>query len=169
MGTGNICLKKILVMSFNDLLLPEFTRITFKKVVSIPDDIGFYTFTNKEYKTIYTFLSSKIRRIWIHHFIGTHGIIILYEGNKLNNYISEIINILSNSNLNNIPILFVINKNIEKDFDYLENLRYNLYMKKILFNIIFINFDAHSNDNEIFYGIDWLQDNISKILQINKK
>ena len=169
MGTGNICLKKILVMSFNDLFLPQFTKITFKKVISIPDDIGFYTFTNKEYKTIYTFLSSKIRRIWIHHYIGTHGIIILYEGNKLNNYISEIINILSNSNLNNIPILFVINKNIEKDFDYLENLRYNLYMKKILFNIIFINFDAHSNENEIFYGIDWLQDNISKILQINKK
>ena len=169
MGTGNICLKKILVMSFNDLFLPQFTKITFKKVISIPDDIGFYTFANKEYKTIYTFLSSKIRRIWIHHYIGTHGIIILYEGNKLNNYISEIINILSNSNLNNIPILFVINKNIEKDFDYLENLRYNLYMKKILFNIIFINFDDHSNENEIFYGIDWLQDNISKILQINKK
>ena len=42
-------------------------------------------------------------------------------------------------------------------------------MKKINFNIIFINFDDHSNDNEIFYGIDWLQDNISQILQMNKK
>lgn len=169
MGAGNISLKKILVMSFNDLLLPEFTRITFKKVVSIPDDIGFYTLTNKDNKTIYTFLSSKIRRIWIHHFIGTHGIIILYEGNKLNNNIYEIINILSNSNLNNIPILFIINKNIEIDFEYIEDLRYHLCMKKINFNIIFINFDDHSNDNEIFYGIDWLQDNISQILQTNKK
>ena len=169
MGTGNICLKKILVMSFNDLFLPQFTKITFKKVISIPDDIGFYTFANKEYKTIYTFLSSKIRRIWIHHFIGTHGIIILYEGNKLNNNIYEIINILSNSNLNNIPILFIINKNIEIDFEYIEDLRYHLCMKKINFNIIFINFDDHSNDNEIFYGIDWLQDNISQILQMNKK
>ena len=169
MGAGNISLKKILVMSFNDLFLPQFTKTTFKKVISIPDDIGFYTLTNKDNKTIYTFLSSKIRRIWIHHFIGTHGIIILYEGNKLNNNIYEIINILSNSNLNNIPILFIINKNIEIDFEYIEDLRYHLCMKKINCNIIFINFDDHSNDNEIFYGIDWLQDNISQILQMNKK
>jgi hypothetical protein len=167
MGVGKISLKKILVMSFDDSFLPSFTKIIFKKVITIPEDIGFYNLTNKDNSSIYTFLSSKIRRIWIHHFIGTHGIIILYEGEESKDNISEIMSILSNSYLENVPVLFIMSKKLEKDYDYLEKLRFNLYVKSILFNIIFINFDVRTKENELFYGIDWLQDNLYQIQTIN--
>lgn len=167
MGVGKISLKKILVMSFDDSLLPSFSKIIFKKIITIPEDIGFYNLTNKDNSSIYTFLSSKIRRIWIHHFIGTHGIIILYEGEESKDNISEIMSILSNSYLENVPVLFIMSKKLEKDYDYLEKLRFNLYVKSILFNIIFINFDIRTKENELFYGIDWLQDNLYQIQTIN--
>ncbi len=167
MGVGKISLKKILVMSFDDSLLPSFSKIIFKKIITIPEDIGFYNLTNKDNSSIYTFLSSKIRRIWIHHFIGTHGIIILYEGEESKDNISEIISILSNPYLENVPVLFIMSKKLEKDYDYLEKLRFNLYVKSILFNIIFINFDIRTKENELFYGIDWLQDNLYQIQTIN--
>lgn len=167
MGVGKISLKKILVMSFDDPFLPSFTKIIFKKIITIPEDIGFYNLTNKDNGSIYTFLSSKIRRIWIHHFIGTHGIIILYEGEESKDNISEIMSILSNSYLENVPVLFIMSKKLEKDYDYLEKLRFNLYVKSILFNIIFINFDIRTKENELFYGIDWLQDNLYQIQTIN--
>ena len=167
MGVGKISLKKILVMSFDDSLLPSFSKIIFKKIITIPEDIGFYNLTNKDNGSIYTFLSSKIRRIWIHHFIGTHGIIILYEGEESKDNISEIMSILSNPYLENVPVLFIMSKKLEKDYDYLEKLRFNLYVKSILFNIIFINFDIRTKENELFYGIDWLQDNLYQIQTIN--
>ena len=167
MGVGKISLKKILVMSFDDSLLPSFSKIIFKKIITIPEDIGFYNLTNKDNSSIYTFLSSKIRRIWIHHFIGTHGIIILYEGEESKDNISEIMSILSNPYLENVPVLFIMSKKLEKDYDYLEKLRFNLYVKSILFNIIFINFDIRTKENELFYGIDWLQDNLYQIQTIN--
>jgi hypothetical protein len=60
-----------------------------------------------------------------------------------------------------------MSKKLEKDYDYLEKLRFNLYVKSILFNIIFINFDIRTKENELFYGIDWLQDNLYQIQTIN--
>ena len=71
---------------------------------------------------IYTFLSSKNRRTWIHHYTGTYGTIIINEGINIIDNNKEIENILSSKILRKRPLLLVYDKNKKEknlNFQYL--------------------------------------------------
>ena len=64
-----------------------------------------------------------------------------------------------NSNiLHKRPLIIVFDKNTieEKDFRFLEDIRYNLYKKNIRFIIQFIDFSDNKNNLELYYGLEWL-------------
>ncbi len=107
------------------------------------------------------FLSSKTRHLWRHHYLGTQGIIFIFasKSNIISENLSvEAINILKDSNLENIPSLFLFDKsnhNMESN-GIIENLREELNAQNILFNTQNICFGVEKALEEIYYGIDWL-------------
>ena len=165
MGSDQTILKKILVMTLDDIYLKDIGLIISKKRIQIKDEIGFCNYENKGKNIIYTFLSSKIKRTWIHHFTGTYGTIIVNEGNDIINDNKEIENILNSKILQKRPLLLVYDKNkiFEKDNRYLEKLRYSLLNKQINYNVIYIDFKANHINSELLYGLDWLYGQIMKI------
>ena len=165
MGSDQNILRKILIMTFDDNYLKDIGEIITKKRIHIIGDIGYKNYENKDKNVIYTFLSSKIRRTWIHHYIGTYGTIIINEGLSINESNKEIENILNSKILEKRPVLIVYDKNkiLEKDNKYLESLRYYLSSKEIVYNVIYIDFKVNHLNSEILYGLDWLYKQIMKI------
>ena len=166
MGSDPIILRKILVMTFDDSYLKDIGDIIAKKRINILEDLGFCNYENTNKNLIYTFLSSNIRRTWLHHFTGTYGTIIINEGLDIIEDNKEIENILSSKILQKRPVLIVYDKNkiFEKDNRYLEMLRYTLSMKKINYNVVYIDFKINHSNSELLYGLDWLQKQIMKII-----
>ncbi len=166
MGSEPIILRKILVMTFDDSYLKDIGDIIAKKRINISDEIGFCNYENQSKNLIYTFLSCKIRRTWLHHFSGTYGTIIINEGLDIIGNNKEIENILSSKILQKRPLLIVYDKNkiLEKDNRYLEMLRYTLSSKQINYNIIYIDFKINHLNSELLYGLDWLYKQIMKII-----
>ena len=158
-------LRKILIMSFDDSYLKDIGEIIAKKKIYISDEIGFTNYENKNKNIIYTILSNKIKRTWIHHYTGTYGTIIINEGLNLSENNKEIENILGSKILQKRPLLIVYDKNklLEKNNNYLEMLRYSLSNKQINFNVIYIDFKINHLNSELFYGLDWLNRQIMKI------
>ncbi len=165
MGSDSTIVRKILVMSLDDAYLKYIGLIIAQKRIQIKDEIGFCNYENEGKNLIYTFLSSKIKRTWIHHFSGTYGTIIVNEGNDIINDNKEIENILNSKILEKRPVLIVYDKNkiLEKDNKYLESLRYYLSSKEIVYNVIYIDFKVNHLNSEILYGLDWLYKQIMKI------
>ena len=77
----------------------------------------------------------------------------------------EIENILNSQILQKKPLLLVYDKKkiLEKNNKYLEELRYNLSNKKIKYNVIYIDFNTNRSKSELFYGLDWMHKQITKI------
>ena len=165
MGSDQTITRKILIMTFDDDYLKDIGEIITKKRIQIIDEIGFYNHENKNKNLIYTLLSSKNKRTWLHHFIGTYGTIIINEGIDNNDNNKEIENILNSKILQKRPLLIVYDKNkiLEKDNRNLEMLRYSLSNKNINYNVIYIDFKINHLNSELLYGLDWLNKQIIKI------
>ena len=167
MGSGNTTLKKILVMTFDDDYINDIGNIIAKKDIKIQDGIDFCNYENKDKNIIFTFLSSKNRRTWLHHYIGSYGTIIIYESKDYltddNN--KEIENILNSQVLQKRPLLLLFDKTkmFYKSNENLESLRYMLNKKNIIFNIQYIDFKVNRLNSELLYGLDWLEKQIRKL------
>ena len=164
MGNESGITRKILVMTFDDSYLKDIGKIIAKKTIQLVEDIGFCNYENQIKGIIYTFLSSKNRRTWLHHYIGTYGTIIINEGINIIDNTKEIENILSSKILRKRPLLLVYDKNkiLEKDNRYLEMLRFSLSNKKINYNVMYIDFKNNHLNSELLYGLDWLYKQILK-------
>ena len=167
MGNKSNTLKKILVMTFDDDYIKFIGKIIARKDIQMQDELGFCNYENKDKHIIYTFLSSKSRRTWLHHYIGSYAIIIIDESkdslNDDNN--KEIENILSSQILQKRPLLLLFDKTkmFYKSNENLESLRYILNKKKITFNIQYIDFEVSHLNSELLYGLDWLERQIRKM------
>ena len=155
--------KKTLLMFFNDNYIEKICKVVLKaKNVQIPEELGFFNLT-KNSNLIYTILSSKMRRIWLHHFLGTHAVILIINSDDIKENINEIISILGNNSIKHCPILIIIDKiNNNSNINELENLRYELSLKNIEYNFVSVNFDELMFNCELFYGIDWIDEHINK-------
>ena len=165
MGSEQDILRKILIMTFDDSYLKDIGQIIAQKRIQMNEEIGFCNYENKSKNLIYTLLSSKNRRTWLHHYTGTYGTIIINEGENINDNNKEIENILNSKILQRRPLLLVYDKNkiLEKDNRDLENLRFSLSAKQINYNVIFLDFKANHLNSELLYGLDWLNKQIMKI------
>ena len=164
MGSEPTILRKILVMTFDDNYLKDIGEIITKKRIPIINE-DFYNYENKNKNLIYTLLSCKNRRTWLHHYVGTYGTIIINEGTNINDNNIEIENILNSKILQKRPLLIVYDKNkiFDKDHRILEMLRYTLSNKNINYNVIYIDFKTNHLNSEFLYGLDWLNSQIMKI------
>ena len=99
----------------------------------------------------------------MHHFSGTYGTIIIYEGNETNNNFNELDTILNSNVLNKRPLVLIFDKSKlgNKDYIFIEEMRFNLLKRNIKFNIQFIDFSNNDANTELFYGLDWLFNEIN--------
>ena len=166
MGSESPIFRKILVMTFDDNYLKDIGEIITKKKIQLNEETGYLNYENKNKNLIYTLLSSQIKRTWYHHYTGTYGIIIINEGLDVNNNETEIINILNSNIIQKRPLLLVYDKKkiLEKDNRYLEHLRFILTQKQIIYNVIYIDFKVNKKNSELLYGLDWLYNQIMKII-----
>ena len=158
MGCGVTILRKILVLTFDDKYLKDIGRIIANKEFEINENTNFINYKYRQKNIIFTFLSNKQKWTWLHHFSGTYGTIIIYEGSEVQNNINEIENILNSNILHKRPLIIVFDKSKmeDKDYRFLEDIRFNLYKKNIKFIIQFIDFSNNNNNYEFYYGLEWL-------------
>ena len=136
----------------------ELSQILLNLPISIDPSVGFKNIATLNNKLIYTFLSSQMRRVWIHHFIGAKGIILIYEGDSVFHNVKEITNIFVNANLKDVPILILFDiAKVDPRNNAAELLRQTLNEYKIKYNTSYVNFEKSSSTNSLFYGIDWLE------------
>lgn len=165
MGCGATILKKILILTFDDEYLEAITHIITKKECEINQNIEFLNFKNNQKNILFTFLSNKIKRTWIHHFSGTYGTIIVYEGNDVFNNLEEIEILLNSKTLHKRPLLLLFDKNKigNKEYKFFETLRYNLSLQNIKMMVQFIDFSINHFNSELLYGLEWLYNEMSII------
>ena len=158
MGCGATVLKKILVLTYDDQYLKAISQIITNKEFEIKEDTNFINYRFKQKNILFTFLSNKQKWTWLHHYSGTYGTIIIYEGNETQNNFNELETILNSNVLNKRPLILIFDKSKlgDKDYILLEKIRYNLLKKNIKFNIQFIDFSNNNNNAEVYYGLDWL-------------
>ena len=101
MGCGVTILKKILVLNNDDKYLKAICKIIANKEFDINENTNFINYKYKQKNIIFNFLSNKQKWTWLHHFSGTYGTIIIYEGSETHNNINEINNILNSNILHN--------------------------------------------------------------------
>lgn len=172
MGNGAVTPKKILIMTFDDSYIQskiyfynflELSSFIINKKISIPKNKGYLNQIKEENNIMYTFLSSEMRKIWLHHFMGTSGIILLYEGENINKTVNELFTHLSNKYLRHIPILILFDKNkIKKNFSFFEEFRENLSKLKKKYCILYVNFEYTDRQSEIYFGLDWIEKQVNK-------
>ena len=158
MGCGVTILKKILVLTFDDYYLKAVGNIITEKEFKINENTNFINYRYRQKNILFTFLSNKQKWTWLHHFSGTYGTIIIYEGNDIQNNINEIDNILNSNVLHKRPLILIFDKSKveDKDYRFLEDIRYNLYKRNIKFIIQFIDFSNNNKNLELYYGLEWL-------------
>ena len=158
MGCGATVLKKILVLTYDDKYLKAISQIITNKEFDIKEDTNFINYRFKQKNILFTFLSNKQKWTWLHHYSGTYGTIIIYEGNETQNNFNELDTILNSNVLNKRPLILIFDKSKlgDKDYILLEKIRYNLFKRNIKFNIQFIDFSNNNNNAEVYYGLDWL-------------
>ena len=157
MGCGVTVIKKILVLTYDDQYLKTTYKIIANKEFEIKEGTNFINHRFKQKNIIFTFLSNKQKWTWLHHFSGTYGTIIIYEGNETNNNFNELDTILNSNVLNKRPLMVIFDKSKigDKDYEFLERIRYNLMKKNVKFIIQFIDF-SNNNNTELYYGLDWI-------------
>lgn len=163
MGCGATILKKILIITFDDEYLRAISHIISNKSFEINENTTFINDKNKTKNILFTYLSNKQRWTWIHHFSGTYGTIIIYEGKDTLNNINEIENILNSKILHKRPLILLFDKNkiSNKDYNFFETIRYNLSLKNIKFLVQFIDFSVNHVNSEVLYGLNWLYSEIN--------
>ena len=163
MGCGVTVIKKILVLTYDDQYLKTIYKIIANKELEIKEGTNFINHRFKQKNIIFTFLSNKQKWTWLHHFSGTYGTIIIYEGNETNNNFNELDTILNSNVLNKRPLVLIFDKSKlgNKDYIFIEEMRFNLLKRNIKFNIQFIDFSNNDANTELFYGLDWLFNEIN--------
>ena len=163
MGCGVTVIKKILVLTYDDQYLKTIYKIIANKEFEIKEGTNFINHRFKQKNIIFTFLSNKQKWTWLHHFSGTYGTIIIYEGNETNNNFNELDTILNSNVLNKRPLVLIFDKSKlgNKDYIFIEEMRFNLLKRNIKFNIQFIDFSNNDSNTELFYGLDWLFNEIN--------
>ncbi len=163
MGCGATILKKILIITFDDEYLKDISHIITKKDFEINENSNFINYKDKIKNILFTFLSNKQKWTWIHHFSGTYGTIIIYEGIDTLNNVKEIENLLISKTLNKRPLLLIFDKNkiYNKEINFYETIRYNLSMQNVKFLIQFIDFSVNHLNSELLYGLEWLFNEIN--------
>ena len=163
MGCGVTVIKKILVLTYDDQYLKATYKIITNKDFESKEDTNFINHRFKQKNIIFTFLSNKQKWTWLHHFSGTYGTIIIYEGNETNNNFNELDTILNSNVLNKRPLVLIFDKSKlgDKDYTFLEEMRFNLLKRNIKFNIQFIDFSNNNTNVELYYGLDWLFNEIN--------
>ena len=158
MGCGVTTLKKILVLTYDDNYLRAIGYMITNKEFEINENSNFINYKFRQKNILFTFLSNKQKWTWIHHFSGTYGTIIIYEGNDIHNNINELENILNSNVLHKRPIIIIFDKSKieDKDYLFLEKIRYNLYKMNIKFIVQFIDFSNNNVNHELYYGLEWL-------------
>ena len=158
MGCGVTVIKKILVLTYDDQYLKTIYKIIANKEFEIKEGTNFINHRFKQKNIIFTFLSNKQKWTWLHHFSGTYGTIIIYEGNETNNNFNELDTILNSNVLNKRPLVLIFDKSKlgNKDYIFIEEMRFNLLKRNIKFNIQFIDFSNNNNNAEVYYGLEWL-------------
>ena len=157
MGCGVTTLKKILILTFDDKYLKEIAKIIINKEFEVNENTNFINYRYRQKNILLTFLSNKQKWTWLHHFSGTYGTIIIYEGNETKNNINELETILNSNILHKRPLIVIFDKSKigDKDYEFLERIRYNLMKKNVKFIIQFIDF-SNNNNTELYYGLDWI-------------
>ena len=163
MGCGVTVIKKILVLTYDDQYLKTIYKIIANKEFEIKEGTNFINHRFKQKNIIFTFLSNKQKWTWLHHFSGTYGTIIIYEGNETNNNFNELDTILNSNVLNKRPLVLIFDKSKlgNKDYIFIEEMRFNLLKRNIKFNIQFIDFSNNDANTELFYGLNWLFNEIN--------
>ena len=163
MGCGVTVIKKILVLTYDDQYLKTIYKIIANKEFEIKEGTNYINHRFKQKNIIFTFLSNKQKWTWLHHFSGTYGTIIIYEGNETNNNFNELDTILNSNVLNKRPLVLIFDKSKlgNKDYIFIEEMRFNLLKRNIKFNIQFIDFSNNDANTELFYGLDWLFNEIN--------
>ena len=163
MGCGVTVIKKILVLTYDDQYLKTIYKIIANKEFEIKEGTNFINHRFKQKNIIFTFLSNKQKWTWLHHFSGTYGTIIIYEGNETNNNFNELDTILNSNVLNKRPLVLIFDKSKlgNKDYIFIEEMRFNLLKRNIKFNIQFIDFSNNDANTELFYGLEWLFNEIN--------
>ena len=163
MGCGSTILKKILIITFDNQYLKVISHIITKRDFEINENTNFFNYKDTGKNLLFTFLSNKQKWTWIHHFTGTYGTIIIYEGKDTLNNIKEIENILISRTLHKRPLLLIFDKNEihNKDYNFYETIRYNLSLQNIKFLVQFIDFSVNQFNSELLYGLEWLFNEIN--------
>ena len=163
MGCGATILKKILIITFDDEYLKAISHIITQKDIEINENTNFINHKNKKKNILFTFLSNRQKWTWIHHFSGTYGTIIIYEGKDTFNNITEIENILNSKTLHKRPLLLLFDKKImcDKEYNFFETIRYNLSLQNIKFIVQFVDFSINHFNSELMYGLEWLFNEIN--------
>jgi hypothetical protein len=73
-----------------------------------------------------------------------------------------VINIIKDKNLFEVPILILFDKSNENNLNSFEKLKFNLtQLDSELINTQYVDFD--NNIKEIYYGLDWLSENMKAL------
>lgn len=148
----------------NVKLTYEFSKAVSRKEINPLTKIGFVDDMLHYNKLILRmwYLSPRLRHLWRHHYIGAQGVIILIPETLDEKMIWEILNVISDKNLYDIPFLFVLNKErITNEFLMtVEKLRLELSRTemKFVYNLIYVR-----GIDEICYGLDWLCSNMKPL------
>jgi hypothetical protein len=137
----------------------------FKEIKKIPKKTGFVCERKRhdDFEFIYWLLSSQTRHFWRHHYLGTQGIIFVFSWKNENSSFSgklatEMINVLMDKNLIDVPSLVIFDKNLnsEEDLEIISHLRSLLDKGAHIYNTQFINFSEEEGIKEINFGLEWL-------------
>ena len=123
-----------------------------------------------ELKFLLSFLSCKNRHLWRHHYLGSQGVILNFcDRNTVfsEQMMIDTINIFKDPNLIDIPFLVLFDKEAVNSNSAKENtnekLRSQLLAGNYLCNFQNINFNVTGGMEEIYYGLDWLCDNMKPL------
>ena len=149
--------RKILVLTFNEEDTKALSGILTNNCVNISNDFGFYCEEIKFNKLLFKYwiLSSTLRHLWIHHFIGCQGIIFFIGKNtQVNNYTSEIKLVLNSEKLKDCPFLFIFENTINKNLDLIESLRKDISLMDVYVNFMFL--EENQRKEIVALGLKWL-------------
>ena len=157
MGCGATILKKILVLTFDDNYLKSIGRVITNQDLVLNEYTNFINYKYRQKNILFTFLSNRQKWTWLHHYSGTYGTIIVYEGDYEKISFNEIESILSSKILHKRPLILIFDKSkiANKDYKFFEEIRYKLYKRNFNFIIQFIDFSVNNN-KEFYYGLEWL-------------
>ena len=170
MGNDNEIMKKVLIITYDDNYINQISRLIFGEDVNMIEELGFGNYEDKNKKIIYTFLSGRIKRTWMHHLTGTYGIILINEGKDIynENNVREFENLLSCPSLNKVPIVVIydknqINSNKNSYYNNFKKMIENLHFKMFSLTLDFSNLISQKEQNEFLQGFNWMESEMIRI------